>query len=117
MAVSLAGGFDGVFDLEGGEPLVVENLADLPSVELEVRVGEMNERDAADKQEQPGVVSLALGLERIVADLVAERFVVDVVFLFEAVAVGREYVLVATRINYSRRCKSVTYCNRGKSLW
>ena len=119
VAVSLAGGFDGVFDLEGGEPLVVENLADLPSVELEVRVGEMNERDAADKQEQPGVVSLALGLERIVADLVAERFVVDVVFLFEAVAVGvgREYVLVATRINYSRRCKSVTYCNRGKSLW
>lgn len=119
MAASLAGGFDGVFDLEGSEPLVVENLADLPPVELEVRVGEMNECDAADKQEQPGVVSLALGLERIVADLVAKRFVVDVVFLFEAVAVGvgREYVLVAAIISYSRRWKSVTYCNRGKSLW
>ena len=98
---------------------MVQDFACLASVEFEVGMTEVNKADTCNEQQQPWVVTLALGLERIIADLVAERFVVDVVFLFEAVAVGvgREYVLVATRINYSRRCKSVTYCNRGKSLW
>jgi hypothetical protein len=61
-------------------------------------VRKCRERDARNENEEVRVVTLTLGLKRIVAKLVAVGFVVDIVFLFEAVAMGvrRENVLVAT---------------------
>lgn len=95
---SLAVLLDFVFDLECSQPLVVQHFADLAAVKLEVRVSECRERYARDENEKVRVVTLALGLKRIVTELVAVGFVVDVVFFLEAVAmgVGRENVLVAT---------------------
>jgi hypothetical protein len=46
---------------------MVEHFADLTSVEPEMCVSEMDKRNACDKNQHPGVISLALGLKRIVA--------------------------------------------------
>ena len=46
---------------------MVEHFTDLASVEPEMRVSEMNECNACDKDQHPGVISLTLGLERIIA--------------------------------------------------
>ena len=73
---------DLVLDLEGGEPLVVEDLASLPAIESEVSVAEVSEEDDASEEEHPRVVSLALLFEGVVTELVAERLVMHLgVFL------------------------------------
>jgi hypothetical protein len=46
---------------------VIKNFADLSPVEPEVRVSEMYKRNSCDEDQHPGVVSLPLGLEGIVA--------------------------------------------------
>jgi len=92
---------------------VVQHLARLALVELEVTVTEVDEPHACHEDEQPRVVRLAIGLERVVAQLVAIGFVVHVVFLFERVAVrvGREDVRVAAKLIKD------AYLDRGRSLW
>lgn len=78
---------------------MVKDLADLSAVELEVRVREVAEGDSTHEEQQPGVVSLALGLEGIVTELVTVGLVVDVVLLLPGVPVRvrREDVLVTSR--------------------
>jgi len=66
---------------------VVQDFACLASVEFEVGVTEVNKADTCHKQQQPWVVTLALGLERIIAEFVAVWFVVNIVLLFEGMAV------------------------------
>ena len=61
-------GADLVLELESGESLVVKDFARVSSVEVEVRVAEVDERDACDEQKQVRVVALAGRLEGIVAD-------------------------------------------------
>ena len=85
-SVGLAASADLVLELEGGQALVVEDLADVAAVEVEVSVAEVHEGDASSEKKQPRVVSLALRLERIVTELVTVGQVVHVVLLFEGVA-------------------------------
>ena len=81
----LATGTDLVFDLQGSESLMVEHLADVSSVEVEVRVREMHEGDSSDEDEHPGVL-VALRVKRVVTELVTVRQVVDVVLFLPSVA-------------------------------
>ena len=77
---------------------MVEDLRSLALVEAEVAVRKVHKRVDSTEKNQVGVVGLALGLERIVAELVAVRLVVNIVLLLPAVTVRvrRENVLVAT---------------------
>jgi hypothetical protein len=77
--------FDLVFKLERSQPLMVEYLTDLSAVELEVRVGEVAEGNTSDEEQHVCVIALALGFERIVAQLVAVRFIVNVVLFLPGV--------------------------------
>ena len=58
-SLSLAACTDLVLNLERSESLMVEDLAHVASMEVEVRVGEVNKGDSSDKENEPGVVSLA----------------------------------------------------------
>ncbi len=62
---------------------MIENLADFPSVKSKMGVGEMHERDSSNEDKHPGVVSLALGFKRIIAQFVAVWGIVDVVLFFK----------------------------------
>ncbi len=66
-------------------------------VEVEMSVAEVNEGDAGDEEDHPRVVTVALGVERIVTQLVTVGQVVHVVLFFPSVAtcVGREGMRVA----------------------
>jgi hypothetical protein len=66
---------------------MVEDFADLASIKLEVRVNEVTETNQSHENDQVGVVSLTLGLERIVTNLVAVRQVVNVVLFVPLVTV------------------------------
>ena len=79
---------------------MVEDLTDVASVEVEVRVAEVHKGDASDEKEEPGVISLALRLKGIVTELVTVGQVVHVGLLFEGVTarVARECVRVTKRI-------------------
>ena len=76
---------------------MVEDLTDVSSVEIEVSMAEVDESDPSNEKDEPGVVSLSGGLERIVTDLVTVGQVVDVVLLLPGVAAGvrRERMHVA----------------------
>ena len=76
---------------------MVEDLTDVSSVEVKVSMAEMDEGDPSNEKDEPGVVSLSRGLERIVTDLVTVGQVVDVVLLLPGVAAGvrRERMHVA----------------------
>lgn len=67
---------------------MVQNFADLPSVKAEMTVGEVDEGDAGAENDQPGVVSLTLGLKRIISKFVPIRLVMDVLFLLPGVSMG-----------------------------
>ena len=86
-AISFSKSSDLILDLEGSESLMVEHLANLSAVESEVRVHEVDERNSAHEDQQPGVVSLSLGVKRIITKFVTVRQVVHVVLLLEGVAV------------------------------
>ena len=66
---------------------MVEHFSNLASVELKVRVGEVAETDQTHENDQVRVISLALGLERIVSHLVTIRQIVNVVLLVPLVTV------------------------------
>ena len=85
-----------ILDLKGGQPLMVEHLADMAPVEVEMTVAEVDECDASDEQECPGVVSLARRFKRIITDFITIWQVMDVVLLFPSVStsVAREVVIV-----------------------
>ena len=55
----------------------------MSSVEVEMRVTEVDESDASDEKHQPGDVSLTLGIERIVTDLITVGEIVDVVLFLK----------------------------------
>ncbi len=63
-----------------------ENLSKVSSVEVEMRVAEVNECNASNEQNQPWVVSLTRGLERIVTDFVTVGQVVNVMLFLPGVA-------------------------------
>ena len=85
-----------VFDLQVGQSLVVEYLADVPPMEVEMGVTEVDESDHGDEDDQVGVLSLTFSHERIFTDFVTVRHIVDIVLLLEGVsaAIAREVVHV-----------------------
>lgn len=113
---------DFVFQLEVGQALVVEHFADLAAVELEVRVHEVAETDQTHEDEQVRVVALALGLERIVRNLVTIRQIMDVVLFVPLVPVrvtGEDLVMAINNNEIKTKCRQAkqTYLCKGKSLW
>lgn len=97
---------------------MVEHLADLSPVKLEVAVGEVDKCNASNEEKHVGVVALTLRLKRIVAQLVTIRLIVYVVLLLPVVSmrVRREDVLV-TITRMLTIAVAVTYWERGRSLW
>lgn len=94
-----------VFDLESGEPLMVEDLAGLSLVESEVLGQSRDEGCQAHEQHQEGHVAVPVGVERIVTKLITIRLVVGVWLVHDQIRVwvGRENVLVAAKIYKLRR--------------
>ena len=78
-SLGLSAGTDLVLKLQGSESLMVEHLTDVSPVEVEMSMAEVDEGDSSNEENEPGVVSLAGGVERIVTDLVTVGQVVDVV--------------------------------------
>ena len=76
---------------------MVEYLADVPPMEVEMGVTEMDESDHGDEEQKIGVFSLAFSWERIFTHLVTVWQIVDIVLLFKGVSAGvtREVVIVA----------------------
>ena len=95
---------DLVLDLQRGQALMVEHLANVALVEVEVGVAEVHEGHSADEEEHPRVVSLARRLKRIVTELVTVWQVVNVVLFLPSVpaSVAREVVIVAVKRNLTR---------------
>ena len=85
-SLGLAAGTNLVLDLQSCKSLMEENLTKVSSMEVEVRVAEVNECNASNEQNQPGVVSLTGGLERIVTNFVTVRQVMNVVLFLPGVA-------------------------------
>jgi len=75
---------------------MIQNFTDLPAVELEVGVGEVDEGDAADKNDPPRVL-VSLGSEWIITHFVTKRLIVEMMFFLEGVtaSVPIENVLMA----------------------
>ena len=88
---------DFIFDLQVGQSLMVEYLADVPPMEVEMGVTEMDESDHGDEDQKIGVFSLAFSWERIFTHLVTVWQIVDIVLLFKGVSAGVtwEVVIVA----------------------
>lgn len=86
VSLGLSAGTDLVLELKGSEALVVEHLADVSSVEVEVSMAEVHESDSSDEEDEPGVVALTLSVKGIVTELVTVGKVMDVVLLFPSVA-------------------------------
>ena len=80
---------------------MVEHLAHLPVVEVEVSNLDHAEREDRDPDEDERNVSMAVGLEGVVSELVAVGLVVGVGLVLDQVrvGVGREDVLVARNNN------------------
>ena len=78
---------------------MVEYLANVPPMEVEMGVAEVDEGDDRNEDQQIGVFTLTFGHERIFTGLVTVRHVVDIVLLFEGVGarIAREVVHVAGR--------------------
>ena len=95
----LATSADLVFDLQVGQSLMVEYLADVPPMEVEMSVTEVDESDDGDEDEQVGVFALAFSHERIFTRFVTVRHIVDIVLLFEGMRTGiaREVVHMAVK--------------------
>lgn len=91
---------------------MVEHLSDLPTVEPEVCIAEMREADDCEEQDKKRVVELALCFEGVVSQLVAERFIVDIGFVFPVMAtsITAEDVDMAVRLI---KKYSATYWNNG----
>ena len=91
---------------------MVEHLSDLPTVEPEVCIAEMREADDCEEQDKKRVVELALCFEGVVSQLVAERFIVHIRFVFPVMAtsITAEDVDMAVRVI---KKYSATYWNNG----
>ena len=64
---------------------MVQDLADLSAVKLEVRVSEVSKRNTTHEKEQVRVVTLALGLKWIIAQFITIWQIVNVVFFLPGV--------------------------------
>jgi len=75
---------------------VVEHFANLASVKFEVRMREVDKGYSSSKDQHPGVITLPLRLKGVVAQFIAVRRIVDIMFLFKTVTmrIGRKDVLV-----------------------
>lgn len=75
---------------------MIEDLTNVPSVEVEVSVRKVDERDYRDENQQPRVLSLTSWLERIVTDFITVWQIMDVVLFLPSVSttVRRERVSV-----------------------
>ena len=93
-----------ILDLQCGQSLMVEDLANVALVEVEVGVAEMHKGHAGDEEYHPGVVALTRRLKRIVTDLITVRQVVNVMFFLPSVptSVAREVMIVAVKQNSTR---------------
>ena len=78
---------------------MVEDLTNVSPVKQEMSVAEVHKSDASNEKDQPWVISLAWGLERIVSDLVTIGQVMDVVLFLPGVtaSIWGECVLMAKR--------------------
>ena len=85
-SLSFAASPDFILDLQRGQSLMVQHLADVAPVEVEMRMAEVHKGDSTHEQKHPGVFTLAWGLEGIVADLVTVGQVVNVVLFLPGVA-------------------------------
>ena len=76
---------------------MIQYLTRVSPVEVEMRVGEVHEGDAGNKQDHPWVVTVTTRIEGVITHFVPVGQVVHVVFFFPGVAacVGRERVRVA----------------------
>ena len=95
-SLSFATSPDFIFDLQGGQSLMVKHLADMAPVEVEMAMAKVHKGDTAHEQKHPRVISLARGLERVIANLVAVWQIVNVVLFFPGVParVARKVVIV-----------------------
>merc|ERR1711881_622185 len=73
LVLGFAPGADLVFDLQIGQPLMVEHLAEVPPVEVQMGVAEVDKSDDGDEDDQIGVLGLTFRLERIFTRLVPIR--------------------------------------------
>ena len=96
LLVGLSSLADLVLNLKSSETLMVEDLTDVAFVEVEVSVRKVDKADDGDKDQHPRVVTTALGIERIITELITVGQVMNVVLFFPGVAssVGREGVLM-----------------------
>ena len=76
---------------------MVEYLADVPPMEVEMGVTEVNEGDDGAEDDQVGVLCLSFSHEWIFTSLVTVWHIVDIVLLFEGVSacIAREVVHMA----------------------
>ena len=76
---------------------MVKNLTNVAPVEQEVGMAEMHKCDPSDENDQPRVVSLARGLERVITNLVTVGQIVDAVLFLPGVptSVAGKIVIVA----------------------
>jgi hypothetical protein len=90
---------DLVLDLEGHQPLVVEDLANLASIELEMRLAEVHKGDDADEEDHPGIVSLALLFKGVISEFVTIRLIMHFRVLLKGhrCSVTREYMAVTMK--------------------
>ncbi len=95
---------------------MVEDLADLSTIEAEMSMTEVNKGDNASEQEHPRIISLALLLERIVSQLITIRLIVNFGILLKGLceSISREDMTVT--ISKLLAIIWFHYCRRGKSL-
>ena len=85
-SLGLSAGTDLILELEGGQALMVEDLSDVSAMEVEMGVAEVHESDSSNEDDEPGVVTVASRVERIITDLITVGQVMDVVLFLPSVA-------------------------------
>ena len=58
-SLSFAASPDFILDLQRGQSLMVQHLADVAPVEVEMRMAEVHKGDSPNEQKHPGVFTLA----------------------------------------------------------
>lgn len=79
---------------------MVEHLTDVPPMEVEMGVTEVDESDNGGEENQVRVISLTFSHERIFTCLVTVRQIMDIVLLFKrmSAAIAREVVHMALQM-------------------
>lgn len=100
---------------------MVEDFSNLASVELEVRVGEVDKENNSPEHQEHRVIKLAHGVKWIISNFITERLVIGVGFLFPCGGMGvttGENMLMAELKENKLENMEETYWLRGKSfMW